>query len=579
MEALSYTAALKQVRSLNQNPGGTDTADTKYQVSIGGNCNVRFLEPGLRVAFGREGLAATIHECGYDSWIADCYQPQTKTDAWVIWLSSSGLSNGGITRGQMDISAIHDALSAALARGERVVVILPETIDVALDGFSQFAAWNRDLRRVAEEAFPDGVLLIDPDRIALAGESHNWFAPSYWSLAKLPLHPDAATLLAQKAAELVLRSRRPIVKAVIVDLDNTLWGGVIGEDGIEGIRLDPASDGRPYLQLQQILKDISEQGVPLAVVSKNNPADAQAPFEQCDEMILRRDDFAAFHAGWGNKFEAIQTIVENLGIGMDTVCFIDDSPHERDEARAFLPELIVPELPENPESRPAALVTSGLFLKPTVSSEDLARVGFYKDNAKRQQHSEKFTDWNSYLASLEMRVEAQVVSAANLQRVTSLVQKTNQFNLTNRRHDSAQIKALASDPNWFTYCYTLSDRFGAAGIIGVMLAHADKGEVEIDTWLLSCRVINRQAELAMFDHLLQWMTKRDITRLSATYVPTPQNVLIENLLSDLSLKLADSDGDGMRYTGVGIERPEYCATLELTCNRQESSEQDSISVQ
>lgn len=575
METLSYTTALKQSRDLNHNAGIVGTSENSYRVAIGGNCNVRFLDPGLRIAFDREGLAATVHECDYDSWIGECFEPLFETDAWIIWLSSLGISNGGVTRGQADISAIRDALSAALTRGERVVVILPETIDVALDGFSQFARWNHDLRGAVQEALPDEVLYIDPDRIALSNAVNTWFAPTYWSLAKLPLHPDAATLLAQKAGEVILRSRRSLVKAIIVDLDNTLWGGVIGEDGIEGICLDPHGNGRPYLQLQQMLKDASEQGIPLAVVSKNNPADALAPFEQCDEMILGTDDFVAFHAGWDNKFEAIQTIADNLGIGMDTVCFIDDSPHERNEARAFLPELIVPELPDNSELRPAALVASGLFLKPTISNEDIARVDFYKDDAKRRQHGATFHDWDNYLASLDMCVVAQPVSAANLQRVASLVQKTNQFNLTNRRHDTAQIKSLSDDPDWFTFCYALNDRFGGAGIVGVMLAHAGKNEVEIDTWLLSCRVINRQVELAMLDHLLQWMAKRGATQLSANYVPTRQNVLIENLLDGLGLKLTASGEDGKRYTGDGIQRPKYSATLELNCNKQQQSERDS----
>jgi len=563
-EMLTYTKALKQAREISRKPEDVVTGQSAYRIAIGGNCNARFLDPGLRVSFNRESLDTVIHECDYDSWVGDCLKPSFETDAWVIWLSTLGVANGGVARGQLDFIAINSALNAAIARGERVVVILPETMDVALDGFSQFSTWNDLLRRSLVDELPEEVLCIDPDRLALAGATQAWFAPTYWSLAKLPLHPDVATLLAMKAGEVLLRSRRALVKAVIVDLDNTLWGGVIGEDGIEGIRLDPNGDGRPYLQLQRMLKDLSDQGVPLAVVSKNNPSDAHSPFERCDEMILEEDDFVDFRAGWGSKFESIQSIVAELGIGMNTVCFIDDSPHERDEARAFLPDLIVPEMPENPEMRPAALMASGLFLRPTTSKEDLARVDFYKDEAKRRQHSETYPDWESYLSSLEMQVEARPISASNLQRVASLVQKTNQFNLTNRRHDSARIMAMAEDPNWFTYCYALNDRFGSAGIVGVLLAHAEIDAVEIDSWLLSCRVINRQVELVMFDHLLKWMNDHGHTRLSASYLPTSQNVVIKDLLPDLGLRFRSSDDTGEHYAGEAPAPPDYCAALNIT---------------
>lgn len=559
-QPLTYTATLKAVRKAAADNDGTAKP---YRVAIGGNCNMRFLDPGLRLALMGDNLAPTVHECDYDSWIGACLAPPFETDAWIIWLSALGFSNGGIERRELDTDALHQAIAAALGRGERVVVILPETIDLALDGFSPYAVWNRDLRRAVGTALPEGALTVDPDQIAIASPHKNWFAPTYWSLGKLPLHPDAATLLAHRAADIILRSRRALVKAVIVDLDNTLWGGVIGEDGIENIRLDPGGDGRPYLQMQRLLKDLSDQGIPLAVVSKNNPADARAPFQKIDSMILKEEDFVAFHAGWDSKFHAIQSIVEQLSIGMNTVCFVDDSPHERDEARAFLPSLIVPDLPENPELRPAALVNSGLFLKPTTSQEDLARVGFYKDEARRREHSETFRDWTGYLTSLEMQGEAHPIAPGNLQRVSSLIHKTNQFNLTNRRHDSAQIKAMVTNPDWFTYCYTLNDRFGSAGIIGVLLAYTNGETAEIDTWLMSCRVINRQVELAMFDHLLQWMGEKGLTQLSACYVPTAQNILVANLLSDLKLTHMASDDAGEHYSGTGIEPPDHCVTLTV----------------
>jgi FkbH-like protein len=558
---MTYAQALKELKLLGPAARDSISGQSQHVIAIGGNCNVRFLEPGLKVAFASERLSVTIHECDYDAWLGECLHPSVKVEAWVIWLSALGYCRGGISRAVVDKDSMRQALQACVDRGERVIVIGPETIDLALDGFSPFAIWNRGVRNDVSKALPGDVLTIDPDQVVLGKGVDNWYAPSYWTLAKAALHPDAATALANRAANLLLRSRKMRIKAIVVDLDNTLWGGVVGEDGADSVSLDPSGEGMPYLRMQRLLKDFASQGIPLAVVSKNNPDDARAPFRIRDEMILKEDDFVAFHATWDSKHVWIRSVVDTLNIGLDTVCFIDDSQHERFEAATFLPSLIIPDLPVDPELRPAALVNSGLFLKPMMDEEDRKRVEFYKEEAQRRTHGEGFADRDAYLRSLGMTLQVHPVGRPNLQRVGALVQKTNQFNLSNRRHSAAFIKEISDNPSWYTYCYSVADRFGAAGIVGVIFAQLVGTAVIIDTWLMSCRVINRKVEHAMFSHLLGWMRARGARELKATYVASAKNSVIASLLSELGLVHTGTDQNGAHFVGMDVQEPPQCIVI------------------
>lgn len=559
---LTYSEALKAARELSRRRRERkDGPGDRFRVMVGGNCNADFLKPALEIAFARDRMAAEIVECDYDAWIGRALSPVTGADAWVIWISAMGLSGGGLVRSSMDMVGITAAFRAILGRGERAVAIMPETLDVATDGFSPFAKWNRAVRRDFAAAVPDGLLCIDPDVLLLDAPYETRHNPSYWSLAKLPCHPNAATAFGLEAGLVLSRGRRQKVKAVIVDLDNTLWGGVVGELGARAVRLDPDGDGRPYLQLQRLLKDISDEGVPLAVVSKNNPGDAVQPFRTRDEMILKESDFVDFIATWDNKYKAIETIVSNLNVGMDTVCFLDDSPHEREEAKVFLPDLIVPDLPEDPDMRPQMLVQSRLFLRPVVDTEDAMRVEYYKDETKRRKLSDEISDWETYLKSLEMRLVARPVSDANLQRATSLIQKTNQFNLTTRRRDMAEIKKMSEDPAWFAYCYALEDRFGSAGIIGVVLAEAEGGGLDLDNWVVSCRVLGRRVEFGMAAHLLQWMEEHGLHTLNGTFIPTERNAPTAGFLSELGLEKMSETKDASKYQAKNLAPPAHFADL------------------
>jgi len=286
----------------------------------------------------------------------------------------------------------------------------------------------------------------------------------------------------------------------------------------------------------------------LAVASKNNPDDALSVFERRPEMILKRDDLLHFEVNWSSKADSVRRIARDLKIGLDAICFIDDSVHERAEMRQLLPDVIVPELPEAPEERMTFLHETRLFLKPIVREDDIKRIGSYRADAGRRQREETALDRDAYLAGLHMRLSARPIERSGLSRAAELVQKTNQFNLTNRRHSEKRILEIAETAGAYAYSFDLADVFGESGTIGVILALPDRRTdgiwLEIDSFVMSCRVINRTVERAMFAHLIDWARARGTSGLRGRYVPSARNALVADFYRAVGLTTPASLTDG-----------------------------------
>lgn len=537
--------------SRQETAGDTDfPSATRLRLRVGGNCNTDFLVPGLRVTLLDEGILASVTTTAYDDWIGAALDGDGETDVWVIWLSAIGWTLNGQRREMLPLEPVIAALHAICDRGERVLLILPEPCRMETDPFSPFLEWRRRITERLLADIPERVCALNPEPIVRMVGTQLWYADRYWITAKCPCSPDAATFLAQWAGLAVSRMVRPRVRAVVTDLDNTLWGGIVGEDGVHGVDLDAHGTGAPYLALQRFLKDLSKTGVPLAVASKNNPEDAIAVFRERREMILKEDDFVLLSMTWADKAEAIQEIADELRLGLDSICFLDDSPHERAEALFHLPDLLVPDLPESPEERVGWLVDSGLFLNPAPNKDDAARAQFYKADTKRKRVERSISNRDEFLSGLKMAITPQSINQDILGRVTQLVQKTNQFNLTNRRHDSKAMLAISRKQGTYPYAFSVNDCFGDAGMVGVLIAEtADVGVMEIDTWVLSCRVINRGIEQAMFEHLCRWAIGQGITRLRGRYMKNAKNGLVANLFSSLGLTPVGRDDRGEVFEG------------------------------
>jgi FkbH-like protein len=361
-------------------------------------------------------------------------------------------------------------------------------------------------------------------------------------MTALPRLADADLALIRAATGMVR-------KVLVLDLDNTLWGGVIGEDGLEGIRVGPPhADGEAFVMLQHYARELKERGVLLAVCSKNNAADARLPFERHESMVLRLDDFAAFVANWEDKPANLIRLSEQLGVGLDSFVFVDDNPVERALVRRELPEVAVPELGSDPARFVETLAQGRWFEALTLSGEDRERHAAYQANAARRELEAAAPDLEAFLRQLQMEVAHGPVSAGNLARVAQLVSKTNQFNLTTRRHPPEALRQFAADPAGWTQAFRLKDRYGDNGLVGVVIAvPAGESAWEIDTFLMSCRVIGRGLRRYMLATLLKTARERGITRVTGLYAPTPKNAMVAAMYPDAGFAPEPTDGGTQRF--------------------------------
>jgi FkbH-like protein len=388
---------------------------------------------------------------------------------------------------------------------------------------------NSALRAAARE---EGVLLLDVAwQAARAGLAAGFADPVRWHQAKQVVSPVLAPFYGEALAAIAGAVAGTSRKCLVLDLDNTLWGGVVGDDGIEGIKLGQGNaTGEAFLAMQRYAAALGRRGIILAVCSKNNPEVAEEAFARHPEMALARGDIACFVANWNDKAGNLRHIARTLNIGLDSLVFVDDNPAEREIVRRELPEVAVPELPEDVANYPEVIAAAAYFETATFTADDAARGRSYALNAERAAALEKATDLAGYLRSLSMCMTAKPVTLADLPRATQLINKTNQFNLTTRRYTEADTARFAADPEVVMLSLRLRDRFGDNGLISVVIARPAPilapGEMLIDTWLMSCRVLGRQVEEATLGVLCQQALRRGATALVGEYLPTAKNAMV-----------------------------------------------------
>ena len=406
---------------------------------------------------------------------------------------------------------------------------------------------NERLRAVAAEA--GNVFTVDCDHIASWHGKRSWFDERLWFYSKSFCHPEALPQVAGQAIDVFRAVKGKGVKCVALDLDNVLWGGVIGDEGLEGIRLGELGDGEAYVQLQLWLKELRSRGVILGVCSKNDDERAREPFRRHADMVLAESDISCFIANWDNKADNLRELAKRLNIGLDSIVFIDDSPFERNLVRELVPEVCVPELPQDPADFVPYLESLNLFEAAQFSEEDLKRADYYRSNVLREDEQRTITSVEEYLVGLRMEAEFERFDDLHLPRIAQLVQRTNQFNLTTIRHSAEELRQFADDPEFFPYYVTLTDRFGENGLISVVIGKRQGERMELLTWLMSCRVISRRLEEFVLDQLVELAREAGMAELRGTYVPTKKNSLVAKHYEALGFRLV-------------AERPEATTTWE-----------------
>lgn len=330
-------------------------------------------------------------------------------------------------------------------------------------------------------------------------------------------------------------------KCLILDLDNTLWGGVIGDDGIENIQLGSLGIGKAFTEFQQWCKKLKDRGIILAVCSKNTESVAREVFEKHPDMALRSDDIAVFMANWDNKADNIRRIQEILNIGFDSMVFIDDNPFERNMVRQNVPGVVIPEMPEDPAEWLEYLYSLNLFETASWSANDEVRTKQYQVEAMRVNLQKSYTNEDDFLRSLEMISEVSKFNEFNTPRIAQLSQRSNQFNLRTVRFTEDDITRIAADPGYHTFSFTLSDKFGENGLICVIiLEELDADSIFINTWLMSCRVLKRGMEHFTLDTIAKYAITKGFKKLIGEYLPTAKNIIVKDHYLNLGFKEAGS---------------------------------------
>lgn len=360
------------------------------------------------------------------------------------------------------------------------------------------------------------------------------FNPAIYVNTDMVLSIDALPVIANRTLDLIGATYGKFKKCVIVDLDNTLWGGIIGDDGAENIQIGNLGIGKAFTEFQYWLKKLKNRGIILAVCSKNTDAIAREPFENHPDMVLKMDDFAVFMANWDNKADNIRKIQAILNIGFDSMVFLDDNPFERNFVKEAIGNITVPELPEDPADYLEYLYSLNLFESVSFTDEDNERTKRYQEESNRAIDLGNYADEDDFLKSLNMICEVNPFNKFNTPRVAQLTQRSNQFNLRTVRYSESEIAQMAEQDQTYTFAFRLTDRFGDHGLISaIILRHQDQDVLFIDTWLMSCRVLKRGMEHFALNAIAEYARSKNVKHLKGEYLRTEKNSLVESHYSNL----------------------------------------------
>ena len=553
-------------RALSRPPNGLAT--TPVRLAVLGSSTLTHLLPSIRVAGLRRGIWIDTYESEYGQYWQDLSDPASplhdfKPTAVLLAVDAHDLT-AGVT------AAMHpDAAQAALIdvagrlrsiwRQARETLRCPVLHQAALPVFPPLLGGNEHrlagsraafvaklntlLRTMADDEGAD-ILAVD-DRAARDG-MRAWHDPGLWHRAKQKVSHTPAPMYGDLVGRWIAAKQGRSFKCLALDLDNTLWGGVIGDDGMEGIELGQGTPlGEAYVAFQDYARELTRRGVILAVCSKNDEANALEPFEKHPDMVLRRNDIASFIANWSDKAANIRAIAEDLKIGLDSLVFIDDNPFERNLVRQELPMVAVPEVSDDPTGYPIAIADAGYFEGLSVTEEDRDRTSQYQGNKARDALKASATDLPAYLRGLEMRLITRPFDRVGLQRIVQLINKSNQFNLTTRRYTDEDVIAVMADPDAFGLQLRLLDRFGDNGVIAIVIGRLRPNkDLLIDTWLMSCRVLGRQVEPTTLNLIAREAGKLGARRLVGEYIPTKKNGMVKDHYAKLGFTVMESDPAG-----------------------------------
>ena len=532
----------------------TDTCTDFYSLAILGNCATQHLAKAIKGYAYEEKIALTVFDADYnqiDAQVMDDSSElyQMTPDFTLFWLCTEKLyeefcqsTNRSDFANQM-ITSLEGYWNRVNQQYKTTILQFNfiQNDDRVFGNYGNktpdsFLFQMRKLNYLLMEKciLYKNVFIIDIEYLQqIYGEDRIKDNKLYY-IAKMPLSTRILPEVAKQTIEVIKAIKGKMKKCVILDLDHTLWGGVIGDDGIENIQIGELGLGHAFSEFQMWLKELQKRGMILAVCSKNEEATAKEPFLKHPEMVLHLEDIAMFVANWEDKASNIKRIQEALKIGMDSIVFLDDNPFERNLVKSMIPDITVPDLPEDPSQYLNYVKSLNLFETASYSETDKNRTKQYQEEMGRVKLQKQFSSYAEYLESLEMVAEAKPFDKFHFSRIAQLTQRSNQFNLRTIRYTEQEIEQLAKDKEHLTLYFTLKDKFGDYGLIAVVVMEKQsENTLFISEWLMSCRVLKRGMEEFILDEIIRTAEENGFDKVTGEYIYTPKN----NMVSDLYKKM------------------------------------------
>lgn len=564
--ALDSNQLLRLAKSIRQySRDGHESGFTPFRLAYLSNGTADFILDALIGTAPRHGIFLECIASGYDQAVQEALRPDSSIyrfhpDAILIALDWRALAltaalgdttNDAVNRVVGHIQVMLEAIRGN-SRATCVVQNVPPPAERILGSHDRSVPGSpRNIVDRVNLSLGDlvqrtGGVLLDVAGLAELVGVANWHSPAAWNLAKLQFSESFIPLYADYVCRTIAAMQGKSRRCLVLDLDNTLWGGVIGDDGLAGIQIAQGdATGEAFLDFQRYVLAVRNAGIVLAVCSKNDEQTARLPFQHHPEMLLREDHFAVFKANWQDKPTNLRAISQELSLGLESFVFVDDNPFERELVRKTLPQVSVPEMPEDPALYTLTLGSAGYFETVSFSSEDSNRASFYQGNARRASLQSEVTDLETYLESLQMEIRFQPFNETGRKRITQLISKSNQFNLTTRRYSEAEVASMEAASDFFTLQVHLKDAFGDNGMISVVICRtAPNLEWVIDTWLMSCRVLGRRVENAVLKEILARASEKGIRYLRGFYLPTDRNRLVQRHYADLGFSQVAAHAEG-----------------------------------
>ena len=581
----SYMARLKVANALDA--GGEATrALAPIRVAVLRDMTVEPIVPVLRAELARAGFRADVWLGDFDTIGRDVrtpgaglYEPQPDVIVMFRWLDQLApdlASRYVIVRDaaadlvKETLARLETELTEIRARSDSPLLItnfpLPDAptlgiLDSQLDPGQRrtIASLNDGLLRIARNQ--RDVFVVDVDRLVASLGARQALDERGWQTSRAPFAKPLLLAVGAQVATFVRALRGKVRKCIVLDCDGTLWGGIVGEDGIAGIRLDPSYPGSGFMAFQQELLNLRERGILLAIVSKNNEADALEVLRDHPHMLIREEHLAAWRINWQDKAANLMAIAEELNIGLDSIVFADDSPFECESVRQLLPEVAVLELGSEPSRFRNLLIESALFDSLAFTADDRGRAATYVAERRRRDAQASAGSLDDFLRSLEIEASMLPPGPTELPRIAQLTQKTNQFNLTTIRYTEGDISRRLADPASEVIAVRLKDRFADLGLIGVAILDFDADRATIDTLLLSCRVLGRGVEDALLSHIAAIAMERGMRCLRGSYLATARNGQVEDFFERRGFVHVAAEGDRTWWEldlgSTPISRPEW----------------------